>query len=247
MRAAVGVFFLACRVEDGLGYGVAKYQAVTLSIGMGGAPSSTCRGSATLRQTRRLRVHFGPNRPVFPPFALCTRRYTGCTTDAQRIFRCASGVHRVCLRCTRSGNLSGPAALRRFTWLFRSESAVSPSRTIGCVRNPRICQVRVSTVWIRCVYGECTVCLAWEPVASGHSLGPTSLGGADWHPGEAEDRREIVGRLAAGRGSVSGLAAITCTAGPARGQTKAPGSRSGVARRGTGCAPRRPGPWRPRS
>jgi len=39
------------------------------------------------------------------------RRYTRGTPDAQRIFRCTSGVHPVYLRCTRSGSLSGPEDL----------------------------------------------------------------------------------------------------------------------------------------
>jgi hypothetical protein len=73
------------------------------------------RHSVNLSQTRRLRVHFGPNRPIFRPFALSTpdahRRYTGGTPDAQGIFRCTSGVHPVYLRCTRAGSLSGPADL----------------------------------------------------------------------------------------------------------------------------------------
>jgi hypothetical protein len=71
----------------------------------------------TLRPSRRLRVHFGPNRPILRPFALSTpevhRRYTGGTPDALGIFRCTSGVHPVYLRCTRSGSLSGPAGLQK--------------------------------------------------------------------------------------------------------------------------------------
>ena len=69
------------------------------------APNPCC---ANLRQTRRLRVHFGPNRPILRPFALSTpevhRRYT---RDFPVYLRCTSGV----LRCTRSGSLSGPAGL----------------------------------------------------------------------------------------------------------------------------------------
>jgi hypothetical protein len=65
-------------------------------------PSSSGKPS----QTRRLRVHFGPNRPILRPFALST-------PEVHRMHKGFSSVPPVCIRCTSGVHALGASPARR--------------------------------------------------------------------------------------------------------------------------------------